>query len=98
MLVGNKSDLRKRRAVGFEEAKHYAEDNNLAYVECSAADGHNVDLAFETVLMEVYRKLRKNIDAGKCNPDRPSPGLLNTILITPAQRAREDGTASTGCC
>lgn len=98
MLVGNKSDLRKRREVDFQDAADFAEDNNLAYIECSAADGSNVDIAFETVVLEVYRKVRKNIEAGKCNPDRPSPGLLNTVLVTPAQLAREEMSGSSGCC
>eukprot|EP00962_Isochrysis_galbana_P012776 scaffold3618_cov129-Isochrysis_galbana.AAC.2 len=98
MLVGNKSDLRKRREVDFQDAADFAEDNNLAYIECSAADASNVDIAFETVVLEVYRKVRKNIEAGKCNPDRPSPGLLNTVLVTPAQLAREEMASSSGCC
>jgi GTPase SAR1 family protein len=98
MLVGNKSDLRKRREVHFEDATDFAEDNNLAYIECSAADASNVAVAFKTVVLEVYRKVRKNIDAGKCNPDRPSPGLSNTVLITPAQLAREEMTGRSGCC
>ena len=96
ILVGNKSDLRKRRAVDYEDAIEFAQDNNLAYIECSAADGSNVDIAFETVIMEVYRKLRKNIEAGKCHPDRPSPGLFNTVLTTPAQLAREEMEISGG--
>ncbi len=98
MLVGNKSDAARSRVVDYEDAKDFAADNNLAYVECSASDGSNVDLAFETCLLEVYRKVRKAIEAGKCNPDRPSPSLHNVVLITPAQQARDEGTGASGCC
>ena len=49
MLVGNKCDLRHRKAVDVD-AKDFAEDNNLAFIETSALDATNVDLAFETIL------------------------------------------------
>lgn len=38
-----------------EDAKDFAEDNNLAFIETSARESINVDLAFETILIEVYR-------------------------------------------
>lgn len=55
MLVGNKCDLRHRQQVDVEDAKDFAEDNNLAFIETSALDSTNVDLAFETILIEIYR-------------------------------------------
>ena len=55
MLVGNKGDLKHLQAVDVEDAKDFAEDNNLAFIETSALDGQNVDLAFETLLIEIYR-------------------------------------------
>ena len=36
MLVGNKSDLRNRRAVPTEDAMAFAETNHLAFIETSA--------------------------------------------------------------
>ncbi|CAN9179322.1 unnamed protein product [Alternaria alternata] len=38
MLVGNKSDLRHLRAVPTEEAKQFASENNLSFIETSAVD------------------------------------------------------------
>ena len=35
-LIGNKSDLSQQRDVGFEEAKQFADDNGLQFMECSA--------------------------------------------------------------
>lgn len=43
MLVGNKSDLRHLRAVPTEEAKTFAADNNLSFIETSAMDASNVE-------------------------------------------------------
>lgn len=50
MLVGNKSDLRHLRAVLTEEAKAFAEKNGLSFIETSALDSTNVDLAFQNIL------------------------------------------------
>lgn len=50
MLVGNKSDLRHLRAVLTEEAKAFAERNGLSFIETSALDSTNVDMAFQNIL------------------------------------------------
>ncbi|KAL9642986.1 hypothetical protein ABK040_010678 [Willaertia magna] len=55
MLVGNKSDLRHLRAVTTEEAKAFAEKNSLSFIETSALDSTNVELAFLTILKEIYK-------------------------------------------
>ena len=53
MLVGNKSDLRHLRHVTTEEAREFAEKNNLSFIETSALGGENVDRAFENILKGV---------------------------------------------
>ena len=53
MLVGNKSDLRHLRAVPTDEAKAYAEKNQLSFIETSALDSTNVETAFTNILTEV---------------------------------------------
>lgn len=55
MLVGNKSDLRHLRAVPTDEAKTFAEKNNLSFIETSALDSTNVETAFHNILTEIYR-------------------------------------------
>ena len=68
-----------RQAVDVEDAKDFAEDNNLAFIETSAYDATNVDLAFETSLIEIYRIVRKNLAAGKYDPTRPAPSMANSV-------------------
>ena len=97
MLVGNKCDQRRQQAVDVEDAKDFAEDNNLAFIETSAKDATNVDLAFETILIEIYRIVRKNLEAGKYDPARPAPSMVNTVVITPAQASRGQVQGG-GCC
>ena len=50
MLVGNKSGLRHLRAVPTDEAKAFAEKNNLSFIETSALDSTNVETAFHNIL------------------------------------------------
>ena len=50
MLVGNKSDLRHLRAVPTDEARGFAEQNNLSFIETSALDSTNVETAFHNIL------------------------------------------------
>lgn len=50
MLVGNKSDLKHLRAVPTEEAKQFASENNLSFIETSALDASNVEMAFQNIL------------------------------------------------
>ncbi|XP_059835908.1 ras-related protein Rab-11A-like [Hypanus sabinus] len=55
MLVGNKSDLRHMRAVPTEEARTFAEKSRVLFIETSALDSTNVEIAFHTLLNEIYR-------------------------------------------
>lgn len=59
MLIGNKSDLRHLRNVTTEEAKQYADTNHLLFLETSALDSNNVELAFHNLLTEIYHRLYK---------------------------------------
>ena len=61
MLVGNKSDLRHLRAVPTEEAKEFASQNGLSFIETSALDASNVELAFQNELtgMSCVRRTRQ---------------------------------------
>ena len=54
MLVGNKSDLKHLRAVPTDEAKAFAAENGLSFIETSALDASNVEGAFQTILTGVY--------------------------------------------
>ena len=63
MLVGNKSDLRHLRAVPTDDAKAFAAENGLSFIETSALDASNVELAFQQELTEIYSKCLMNISS-----------------------------------
>ncbi|KAH7300706.1 hypothetical protein KP509_24G075400 [Ceratopteris richardii] len=65
MLVGNKCDLNNIRAIPTEYAKTYAENEGLFFLETSALDATNVENAFSTILIEIYRRMCKKTMVGK---------------------------------
>jgi small GTP-binding protein len=50
MLVGNKSDLKHLRAVKTEDSASFSEKNSLAFIETSALDSSNVEVAFQKII------------------------------------------------
>ena len=50
MLVGNKSDLGRIRAVSTEKAKAFAEEQKISFMETSALDSTNIEMAFRNVV------------------------------------------------
>ncbi|GLI74534.1 Rab GTPase ypt31 [Penicillium ochrochloron] len=91
MLVGNKSDLRHLRAVPTEEAKQFASENNLSFIETSALDASNVELAFQNILTEIYRIVSsKALDSGESSTNPP---VGRTIDFTPQPNEQKQG-----CC
>ncbi|TVY78853.1 Ras-related protein Rab11D [Fusarium oxysporum f. sp. cubense] len=56
MLVGNKADLERRRSVTTEEGKKFAKLNKLLFIETSACEKSQVELAFQTILKGVYKQ------------------------------------------
>ncbi|TKR96299.1 hypothetical protein L596_010341 [Steinernema carpocapsae] len=54
LLVGNKTDLEELRVVPMEEAKEFAVENGLSFIETSALNNDNVRTAFSKILMDIY--------------------------------------------
>ncbi|AYV82032.1 MAG: hypothetical protein Homavirus3_10 [Homavirus sp.] len=56
MLVGNKTDLDHLREVSTEEGYDFSKKNGLYFLETSALDSSNVDLAFQNIVSEIYHQ------------------------------------------
>jgi small GTP-binding protein len=83
MLVGNKSDLRHLREVPTEEAKEFSEKNKLSFIETSALDSSNVELAFQNILTEIYHIMSRPPPFESNENDVNDSVTSNTLKIEP---------------
>ncbi|KAG1446124.1 hypothetical protein G6F56_009674 [Rhizopus delemar] len=93
MLVGNKNDLRHLRAVPTDEAKNFASENGLSFIETSALDATNVELSFQRILTEIYRIVSNKALETSNNAIKPTGG--QTILVS---QSPDESKPSGGCC
>ncbi|XP_071482859.1 ras-related protein Rab-15-like [Diadema antillarum] len=90
ILVANKSDAESLRVVSKEEGESYAKKENLDFIEASAFNGDNIQLAFETLVKNVMDKNKKEIDE-----------QLQSIKLYSREDSSaepEEGTKLGGCC
>lgn len=59
LLVGHKSDLESTRCVSAQEAEELAASLGMAFMETSAKDNCNVDLAFDTLAGTIQQALQQ---------------------------------------
>ncbi|KAF9541410.1 hypothetical protein KI688_012506 [Linnemannia hyalina] len=93
MMVGNKSDLRHLRSIHTEEAKGFAEENGLMFIETSALDATNVDVAFTNLLTEIYKVVTNAVPRDGGKDELKAGGASISITPTP-----QDKPAGNGCC
>eukprot|EP00270_Netrium_digitus_P021653 TRINITY_DN939_c0_g1_i1.p1 TRINITY_DN939_c0_g1~~TRINITY_DN939_c0_g1_i1.p1 ORF type:complete len:226 (+),score=59.36 TRINITY_DN939_c0_g1_i1:110-787(+) len=99
MLVGNKADLVDLRQVATSDAKEFAEQNRVAFIETSALEATNVEAAFTQVLTEIYHIVtRKALEAdGAGGGATVGPGVK--IVLPQSQTAEEaKPKSSSSCC
>lgn len=98
MLIGNKCDLASLRAVPVEDAKEFAERENLFFMETSALDSTNVETAFLTILTEIYRIVsKKSLTAnGDFDATTNAALLKGTQILVPGPESKQ--VQGGGCC
>ncbi|XP_078063083.1 ras-related protein Rab-25-like [Mustelus asterias] len=93
MLVGNKTDLSEIRAVPIEEAKSFAEKHKMLFMETSALDSTNVELAFQTVITEIFHQRSLN---------RGNKQVINSVTLSgnsaSNERTSTEVTTKKPCC
>ncbi|XP_065870093.1 ras-related protein RABA4c [Euphorbia lathyris] len=98
MLIGNKSDLGTLRAVPVEDAKEFAQKENLFFMETSALESTNVESAFISILTEVYRIVSKKSLIPNEEHDGGNAALLKgTVIVVPGEEPESRGRSS-WCC
>lgn len=56
-VVACKNDLNDEREIPQDEGKAFAEFYNIKFIETSARNNHNVDLAFKTIAEDIYDRV-----------------------------------------
>ncbi|XP_040573526.1 ras-related protein Rab-14 isoform X1 [Lepeophtheirus salmonis] len=75
-LIGNKCDLEGQRDVSHEEARQFAEENGLMFVEASAKTGQHVEDAF----LETAKKVYHNVQDGSLDLNAAESGVQQKVL------------------
>ncbi|XP_028403255.1 ras-related protein RABA2a-like [Dendronephthya gigantea] len=101
MLVGNKVDLRHLRAVEKETASSYAVENKMHFVETSALNAMNVDVAFESTLRKIYEIVREQ-ESDRNEAENEQASMLNKKMNGESSvRLKEDANTDKvrpSCC
>jgi len=104
MLVGNKSDLKHMRAVSTEQGKLFSAANHAMFIETSALDSNNVDVAFGQLLNQIYKSLGGGGKGGRGGGDDSGDEGETVKLEAPPIRLRNSSQSSSavaknkGCC
>jgi len=94
MLVGNKSDLRHLREVPTDTSKEFSEKNNLLFIETSALDSTNVELAFQNILTEIYHQSARPTVTSTNTSEEPTSSKPIELV---QDRTGDDRGASCSC-
>ncbi|PGH18840.1 hypothetical protein AJ79_00253 [Helicocarpus griseus UAMH5409] len=101
MLVGNKTDQKHIRDVATQRGVKFAEEHSdpndekkrVSFIETSALDATNVELAFQTILTEIYRIVSSaTLESG--NSGQAALGDRKVVEISKTQ----DADAKGKCC
>ena len=76
ILVGNKSDLEKRRKVSTREGEALAKELGCTFYETSAALRHNVDQIYHSIVRGIRRK-----EQAEHGGSKPQPNQSNTSSV-----------------
>jgi len=80
MLVGNKTDLEKSRAVEQDEAIAFSKKYDMEYVETAALNATGVDTAFHKIITDIYFLMARRSLAAR--EERSQSSIISGRSIT----------------
>lgn len=101
MLVGNKADMRHVREVPTEKAEAFCREHGLSFVETSAKDNENVELAFERLITQIFdvrtRKPTGGVKTAGAAAESAVPAQSQRIQLGAAQKQEEAKSDECAC-
>ncbi|KAL8141270.1 hypothetical protein V2J09_007291 [Rumex salicifolius] len=95
MLVGNKADLRHLRSVSLDDAKSYADRENMIFIETSALESTNVEKSFSEVLTGIYHvHTRNSLEVGSDQTVLPKGRTIDVNYKNEVPKVKNDGCCS----
>jgi Ras-related protein Rab-14 len=91
VMVGSKLDMAAQREVSFAEAKKFADENGLVYLETSSKTGENVEEAFLRTAYKIY----DNIEKGVLDPHSVESGIQ--FARSPELNLNSQNKSSSSC-
>ncbi|KAJ3444870.1 ras-related protein rab-21 [Anaeramoeba flamelloides] len=93
MIVGNKSDLKKKRQVNIEDAENLAKKVGAQHFCVSAKTGENIDEMFHELAKRVMKFVKENKTPLNTTKSRRNFALVNDVETKKKKKKNNDG-----CC
>jgi Ras-related protein Rab-1A len=92
LLVGNKCDMDSKRQVEYEEAKAFADERGIPFLETSAKDSTNVEKAFIQMAGDIKNRMAMvpAVEEGAAAPGK------GTVAVGRGESVGKSGGG--GCC
>ena len=78
VLVGNKTDLERKRQVTYNEGEALANEMDCSFLETSARARENIEETFYSIVREIRRREKGGIDPAKIEKKK---GLLKRVRM-----------------
>ncbi|CAD8088843.1 unnamed protein product [Paramecium sonneborni] len=93
IMIGNKIDAIDQRTVRTDEAQNYCEQQKIGFIETSALDGTNIDLAFNKIVENIF-----NTIGSKTVKKVVQVESEHVVLSEPKVTQTKPKKNSEGCC
>ncbi|CAD8092553.1 unnamed protein product [Paramecium sonneborni] len=93
IMIGNKIDAVDQRIVRTDEASNYCEQQQIGFIETSALDGTNIDVAFNKIVANIF-----NTIGSKSVKKVIQVESEHVVLTEPKTTQTKSKKNSEGCC
>ena len=91
LLVGNKADLTDKRKVTYEEGAELARQYKIDFIETSAKNSVNIDMAFQNLSKIILEKINSTQDKSKDKGVKLKDGTQIGNGDSPSKKAEGGG-------